>query len=43
MSILTVADMRADEIPMARTRRLDGEQLVWECGPMFVARLERVG
>jgi hypothetical protein len=24
------------------TRRLDGEQLVWSYGPMFVARLERV-
>jgi hypothetical protein len=24
------------------TRRLDGDQLVWEYGPMFVARLERV-
>lgn len=24
------------------TRRLDGEQLVWAYGPMFVARLERV-
>jgi hypothetical protein len=25
------------------TRRLDGDQLVWDYGPMFVARLERVG
>ena len=24
------------------TRRLDGDQLVWEYGPMFVARMERV-
>ena len=24
------------------TRRLDGHQLVWEYGPMFVARLERM-
>ena len=24
------------------TRQLDGDQLVWEYGPMFVARLERV-
>ena len=24
------------------TRRLDGHQLVWEYGPMFIARLERV-
>jgi hypothetical protein len=24
------------------TRRLDGEQLVWDYGPMFTARLERV-
>jgi hypothetical protein len=24
------------------TRRLDGDQLVWDYGPMFVARLERV-
>jgi hypothetical protein len=24
------------------TRRLDGDQLIWEYGPMFVARLERV-
>jgi hypothetical protein len=24
------------------TRRLDGEHLVWEYGPMFVARLERM-
>ena len=25
------------------TRRLEGEQLVWTYGPMFVARLERMG
>jgi hypothetical protein len=25
------------------TRRLDGAQLVWDYGPFFVARLERVG
>jgi hypothetical protein len=25
------------------TRRLDGDQLVWGYGPMFTARLERVG
>jgi hypothetical protein len=25
------------------TRRLDGDQLVWTYGPMFTARLERVG
>ena len=25
------------------TRRLDGRQLVWSYGPMFTARLERVG
>ncbi len=25
------------------TRRLEGEQLVWDYGPMFVARLERMG
>jgi hypothetical protein len=24
------------------TRRLDGDQLVWEYGPMFIARLERM-
>lgn len=24
------------------TRRLDGDQLVWDYGPMFVARLERI-
>jgi hypothetical protein len=24
------------------TRRLDGDQLVWDYGPMFTARLERV-
>jgi len=24
------------------TRRLDGDQLVWDYGPMFVARLEKV-
>jgi hypothetical protein len=24
------------------TRRLEGDQLVWEYGPMFTARLERV-
>jgi len=24
------------------TRRLDGDQLVWDYGPMFIARLERV-
>jgi hypothetical protein len=24
------------------TRRIDGDQLVWQYGPMFVARLERV-
>jgi hypothetical protein len=24
------------------TRRLDGDQLVWDYGPLFVARLERV-
>jgi hypothetical protein len=23
------------------TRRLDGDQLVWDCGPMFTARLFR--
>lgn len=25
------------------TRRLDGDQLVWSYGPMFTARLERIG
>jgi len=25
------------------TRRLDGDQLIWTYGPMFTARLERVG
>ena len=25
------------------TRRLEGDQLVWTYGPMFTARLERVG
>lgn len=25
------------------TRRLDGDEMVWEYGPMFTARLERVG
>jgi hypothetical protein len=25
------------------TRRLDGDQLVWDYGPMFTARLERTG
>lgn len=25
------------------TRRMDGEQLVWDYGPMFTARLERIG
>jgi hypothetical protein len=25
------------------TRRLDGDQLVWQYGPVFVARLERIG
>ena len=24
------------------SRRVDGDELVWEYGPMFVARLERV-
>ncbi|MEY2405764.1 MAG: hypothetical protein QOG39_680, partial [Acidimicrobiaceae bacterium] len=24
------------------TRRLDGDQLIWEYGPMFTARLERI-
>ena len=24
------------------TRRLDGDQLIWSYGPMFVARLERI-
>ena len=28
---------------MAVTRRLDGAQLVWDYGPLFTARLERVG
>jgi hypothetical protein len=25
------------------TRRLDGDQLVWTYGPLFTARLERIG
>ncbi|MEA3077794.1 MAG: hypothetical protein QOF60_2702 [Actinomycetota bacterium] len=25
------------------TRRIDGDELVWEYGPMFVARLVRAG
>ena len=34
--------LRPDGLPVEVTRRLDGEQLVWDYGGMFVARLERI-
>ena len=35
--------LRPDGMPGVEvTRRLDGEQLVWDYGPMFTARMERV-
>ena len=36
--------LRPDGMPGVEvTRRLDGDQLIWQYGPLFVARLERIG
>lgn len=35
--------LRPVGIDIEVTRRLDGDQLVWTYGPMFTARLERIG
>ena len=34
--------LRPVGVPVEVTRRLDGDQMVWDYGPMFVARLEKV-